>query len=54
MKTIAEWVESEDVVSVLKELGCDYVQGYVFWRPENADTTAKLLLSSKNDWTKKE
>ncbi|WP_270298049.1 EAL domain-containing protein [Eggerthella sinensis] len=33
MDTVAEGVEYEDQVDMLEEIGCDYVQGYVFARP---------------------
>lgn len=32
-KTIAEWVENTEVESVLKEMGVDYVQGYLKHKP---------------------
>jgi EAL domain-containing protein (putative c-di-GMP-specific phosphodiesterase class I) len=36
MKVIAEWVENEKVISMLKEIGVDYGQGYHFGRPTPA------------------
>ena len=33
-KTVAEFVEDESVLSVLKELGVDYGQGYHLGKPE--------------------
>lgn len=33
MKTVAEGVEDFEQVEMLKRLGCDYVQGYVFAKP---------------------
>ncbi|MDP1785588.1 MAG: EAL domain-containing protein [Sulfuricurvum sp.] len=32
-KTIAEYVEDEETLAILKELGVDYVQGYYFGQP---------------------
>lgn len=32
--TIAEWVEDEETLNVLKELGIDYAQGYYLSKPE--------------------
>ena len=34
LNTIAEWVEDEDTLAALKEIGVDYVQGYHLGRPE--------------------
>lgn len=34
MKTIAEFVENEQIATVLAALGIDYLQGYAFGRPE--------------------
>jgi EAL domain-containing protein (putative c-di-GMP-specific phosphodiesterase class I) len=36
-KTIAEGVESESALEVLRDLGVDYAQGYLFARPAPAD-----------------
>jgi diguanylate cyclase (GGDEF)-like protein len=33
-KTVAEWVETPDLVERMRELGLDYVQGYAFSRPQ--------------------
>lgn len=33
-KTVAEFVEDESVLAVLKELGVDYGQGYYLGKPE--------------------
>lgn len=37
LKTVAEGVETRGYVDFLKELGCDYIQGFVFYRPMPAD-----------------
>ena len=34
LQVIAEWVEEESVLSVLRELGVDYAQGFLLHRPE--------------------
>ena len=34
LATIAEWVENQETFETLKELGVDYVQGYLLHRPE--------------------
>ena len=33
LKTIAEFVENEDILQKLREIGVDYVQGYAIARP---------------------
>ena len=40
LTTVAEYVESEEILKLLKQLGIDYVQGYAvdkprIWRPDN-------------------
>lgn len=40
LTTVAEYVESEEILELLKQLGIDYVQGYAvdkprIWRPDN-------------------
>lgn len=34
LKTIAEFVENEDIIEILKEIGVDYAQGYCLDRPK--------------------
>ena len=34
LQVLAEWVEEESVLSVLRELGVDYAQGFLLHRPE--------------------
>ena len=34
VKVIAEWVENEQTLNLLKDMGVDYVQGYYFGEPE--------------------
>lgn len=36
-KTVAEFVESEDILNILKEFGIDYVQGYHIGKPKAMD-----------------
>jgi diguanylate cyclase (GGDEF)-like protein len=35
LKTVAEWVESEEDAALLREWGADYMQGFLFGRAEN-------------------
>jgi EAL domain-containing protein (putative c-di-GMP-specific phosphodiesterase class I) len=37
MRSIAEWVEDLDTLRALKEIGVDYVQGYVIAKPQGSD-----------------
>ena len=34
IKTIAEWVEDEQTLACLREIGVDYAQGYYFGMPD--------------------
>jgi diguanylate cyclase (GGDEF)-like protein len=44
MRSIAEWVEDADTLRALKEIGVDYVQGYVIAKPQ--ESTAILSAGS--------
>jgi EAL domain-containing protein (putative c-di-GMP-specific phosphodiesterase class I) len=35
MKTIAEFVENEEIFKIVKDLGIDYSQGYYFSAPKD-------------------
>ncbi|BAE52133.1 EAL domain-containing protein [Paramagnetospirillum magneticum] len=43
MRVVAEGVESEEQLGVLKEEGCDMVQGYLFHRPLSPEAFAKVI-----------
>ncbi len=43
MKTIAEGVETEKQFKLLKDMGCDYFQGYLFYKPMPEDEFEKAL-----------
>jgi EAL domain-containing protein (putative c-di-GMP-specific phosphodiesterase class I) len=47
LKVVAEGVESDAIWRVLKELGCDFGQGYHFSRPLPADQLLSLLCASQ-------
>ncbi len=47
-KTIAEYVENEDIIEKLKEIGVDYAQGYHLGKPMPIDMMA-LLSTSLNE-----
>ena len=43
MQTIAEGVEEEEQLSILRGAGCDLIQGYVFAHPLSAVDASRLL-----------
>ena len=43
LKVIAEGVEDDEQVRLLRDLGCDQIQGYLVSRPVPAEEVAKLL-----------
>lgn len=46
LPTIAEGVEESDQVSILRDLGCGYSQGYYYYKPLPVDQFEKLLDNS--------
>lgn len=44
-KTIAEGVESYHQLETLKDLGCNYIQGYYFCKPHSSDEITSFLES---------
>ena len=47
LTTVAEGVESGEVLSRLQSLGCDLVQGYYFAAPLSADAVDGLLQAGR-------
>jgi diguanylate cyclase (GGDEF)-like protein len=45
IKTLAEYVENEEVLEVVKDLGIDYAQGYYFGKPEPLEEKLKKYFS---------
>ncbi|MDO4877364.1 MAG: EAL domain-containing protein, partial [Oscillospiraceae bacterium] len=43
LKVISEGVESTGQVDVLKSIGCDYIQGFVWGRPMSPEEAAELV-----------
>ncbi len=41
--TIAEGVESKEQVEILRDLGCDYLQGFYFYKPMSFDELKKII-----------
>jgi EAL domain-containing protein (putative c-di-GMP-specific phosphodiesterase class I) len=46
LKTIAEFVENDAIIAVLKELGVDYAQGYGVARPQPLDDVVARLVAA--------
>jgi EAL domain-containing protein (putative c-di-GMP-specific phosphodiesterase class I) len=46
LEVIAEGVETEEQLSVLRALGCNYIQGYLFSKPVAADAAELLFRKS--------
>ena len=42
---ISEGVEDESQIDTLREIGCDYIQGFVWGRPMSADDALELVFS---------
>lgn len=49
IKTIAEGVETEEQFEALKNLGCDYFQGFLFYKPMDEDIFLKLLEKQQEE-----
>ncbi len=45
---IAEGVEKSEQLNILRDLGCEKVQGYLFSKPVDADTISQLLVSRQH------
>jgi diguanylate cyclase (GGDEF)-like protein len=48
LNVVAEGVETEELKDLLKKLGCEYIQGYLFSKPLPADEATKLLSESSS------
>ena len=44
MKTVAEGIETRGQIEILKHMCCDYIQGYVYYKPMPQKEYEKLLL----------
>jgi len=44
MKSVAEGVETEEQLALLKTLGCDYIQGFLLSKPLDEENFKKLLV----------
>ncbi|WP_022670700.1 EAL domain-containing protein [Hippea alviniae] len=43
IKTVAEGVETKEQANLLKQIGCDYLQGFLFYKPMPAEELVKLI-----------
>ncbi|HEX5432817.1 MAG TPA: EAL domain-containing protein [Candidatus Angelobacter sp.] len=48
LRVVAEGVETQEELDVLRQLGCDFVQGYLFARPMSVEDCEKFLSSSSS------
>jgi len=48
LKIIAEGVETKEQYELMKQLGCDEIQGYFFYKPCTADIAQGLLVNMKS------
>jgi EAL domain-containing protein (putative c-di-GMP-specific phosphodiesterase class I) len=48
MRVIAEGVETASQLAVLRNLGCDYAQGFLLAKPKGRDETEELLYARTN------
>ena len=49
LKVISEGVESSDQVETLKDIGCDYIQGYIWGKPMPPEDAKELVRESVNN-----
>jgi EAL domain-containing protein (putative c-di-GMP-specific phosphodiesterase class I) len=48
MRVIAEGIETPSQLNVLRNLGCDYGQGFLMAKPKNREATEQLLYQRTN------
>jgi len=46
LRTIAEYVENDDVLEVIREIGVDFAQGYGLSRPRPLEELPQLINQS--------
>ena len=45
LEVISEGVESDDQLDTLKDIGCDFIQGYIWGRPLPPEEARKLVCA---------
>jgi EAL domain-containing protein (putative c-di-GMP-specific phosphodiesterase class I) len=53
MRVVAEGIETENQLSLLQNLGCDYGQGFLIAKPKGREET-ETLLYQRPDWLPQE
>jgi EAL domain-containing protein (putative c-di-GMP-specific phosphodiesterase class I) len=48
-KTVAEFVESDEILKALREIGVDYAQGYAIGRPAPFEGMYPLLAGARRE-----
>ena len=48
MRVIAEGIETENQLSLLRNLGCDFGQGFLFSKPKDSEEMEKILYQNPN------
>jgi EAL domain-containing protein (putative c-di-GMP-specific phosphodiesterase class I) len=43
---ISEGVETEEQLETLKDIGCDYIQGYIWGKPLNEEKAREVVMNS--------
>jgi diguanylate cyclase (GGDEF)-like protein/PAS domain S-box-containing protein len=51
LKVTAEGIEGHDQLNHLKNLGCDYIQGFLVGKPQSATNAEALLLERQKPWS---
>jgi EAL domain-containing protein (putative c-di-GMP-specific phosphodiesterase class I) len=47
---VAEGIERKEQMDMLKELGCEVGQGYLFSKPVSAEAIEQLMISRHGSW----
>jgi len=51
LQVVAEGVETQGQLEILKEQGCDEIQGYLISRPLPAHDMAQVLIRDQRGWS---